>query len=363
LSNVHHADMSLVWPNSNAVGVIGAFLGGGSGAFNGLHGFAVDHVLSIQLVTASGDILVLNSSSTGDESSLYQALQGAGHGFGIITSLTMRAFRIADLNMTKDKYWQGNFVFPSSAIDEAVDAFVEMLPPPGPLLPILIFSRAPPNHPAKGAPLVILAVSYFGPQADAEQAAAPILAAEITKKAALSKTSLGEVINMNSAAEMLNSHGGRKEFYNCMCRSVSAESIKKSFDRWIRFGEEAEDAKDRSTLVIGVWNTDALQENAVATEGDKTFYRHRDRGLFAQATGWYSDPATQTAADQFGSDVVAIIRETDTKQGLEPAVFANNMRFGEDMKEVYSIEMLQELKRLKNIWDPSGVFFTPACSW
>jgi hypothetical protein len=355
--------MLLVWPNSNAVGVIGAFLGGGSGAFNGLHGFAVDHVLSIQLVTASGDVLMLDATSTGDESSLYRALCGAGHGFGIITSLTMRTFLIADLQLTDDKYWQGNFIFPSTSIDVAVDAFLKMLPPPGPLLPVIIFSRAPPTHPAKGAPLVVLAISYFGPQADAEQAAAPILMPEVTKKALLSKTSPGELIEMNNAVEVLNGHGGYKDFYNCMCHSVSGESIKKAFDRWIQFGDEAEDAKDRSTLVIGAWNTDALQKNAAATGGDKTFFRPRDRGFFIQATGWYSDKTTQAAADQFGGDLVNIMRETDTKQGLEPAVFANNMRFGQNMKEVYSTEMLQELKRLKHNWDPRGVFFTPACSW
>jgi FAD/FMN-containing dehydrogenase len=352
-----------VWPNNNAVGVIGAFLGGGSGAFNGLHGFAVDHVLSIQLVTAAGDVLTLNASSTDEESSLYRALRGAGHGFGIITSLTMRAFRIADLKMTNDKYWQGNFVFPSTSIDDAVDAFLELLPPPKPLLPVLIFSRAPPTHPAKGAPLVVLAMSYFGPQEDAEKAAAPILAPKLTRKAALSKTSLGELIEMNNAVDVLNGHGGYKDFYNCMCHSISGESIKKAFNRWIRFGEEAEDAKDCSTVVIGVWNTDALQENAAATRGDKTFFRPRDRGFFIQATGWYSNSATQATADRFGSDLVTIMRESDTRQGLEPAVFANNMRFGQDMKEVYSTEMLQELKRLKETWDPNGVFFTPACSW
>jgi FAD/FMN-containing dehydrogenase len=314
-------------------------------------------------VTASGNILTLSATSAGEESLLFQALCGAGHGFGVITSLTMRALRIADLNMTDDKYWQGNFVFPSTSINDAVDAFVQLLPPPEPFLPVLIFSRAPTNHPAKGAPLVVLALSYFGPQADAEKAAAPILAPEVTKKAVVAKTSLGELIDMNNAVDVLNGHGGYKEFYNCMCHSISSESIKKAFNRWIRFGDEAEDAKDRSTLVIGVWNTDALQENAAATGGDKTFYRPRDRGFFVQATGWYSDRAIQAAVDQFGSDLVTIMRETDTQQGLEPAVFANNMRFGQDMKEVYSTEMLQELRRLKDTWDPSGVFFTPACSW
>jgi FAD/FMN-containing dehydrogenase len=355
--------MQLVWPNSNAVGVIGAFLGGGSGAFNGLHGFAVDHVLSVQVVTAVGDVLTLNDTSTGEDSSLYRALCGAGHGFGVITSLTMRVFPIADLKMTDNKYWQGNFVFPSTSIDVAVDAFLKLLPPPRPFLPVLIFSRAPPNHPAKGAPLLVVALSYFGSQADAEQAAAPVLGPEVTKYAALSKTSLGDLIEMNNAVEVLNGHGGYKEFYNCMCRSVSGESIKKAFNRWIQFGHETEDAKDRSTLVIGVWNTDALQENAAAEGRDKTFYRPRDRGFFIQATGWYSDRATQTAADHFGRDIVTIMRETDTEQGVEPAVFANNMRYGQDMREVYSAEILQELKRLKDIWDPSGVSFTPACSW
>jgi hypothetical protein len=62
---------------------------------------------------------------------------------------------------------------------------------------------------------------------------------------------------MNNAVEVSNYHGG-KEFYNCMCRSVSGQNIEKNFDRWIQFGDKVEDAKGRSTLVDGVWNTRSL---------------------------------------------------------------------------------------------------------
>src|ERR1700753_3948570 len=82
VSSSRHADIdAAATPNSNAVGMVGAFVGGGSSAWNGIHGFAIDNVLSIRLVTASCSILTLApGSSDPDEAALFNALCGAGHG-------------------------------------------------------------------------------------------------------------------------------------------------------------------------------------------------------------------------------------------------------------------------------------------
>lgn len=53
-------------PNSNAVGVVGCILGGGSTAFNGLHGYMADIVISFRLVTSEGDIIEVGPSSPGN---------------------------------------------------------------------------------------------------------------------------------------------------------------------------------------------------------------------------------------------------------------------------------------------------------
>lgn len=350
-----------LFPNSNAVGMIGAFLGGGSSAFNGIHGFGIDNVLAIRLITASGSILTLTPSSTGEEASLFNTLCGAGHGLGIITSLTLTAFPISGLRLTNNKIWVRRTIFPPTAIATAAEVYMQLQPPAGPLVPVLGFARTPPNSPAKGAPMIIVSLAYFGPQEEAEQAAAAALAPDVAGQAISAETLAVPFANMNDGAEAFNGHGGLKDMYTCMLESLSVASIARAFERWRRFGDEVEDARPRTYAVVGSWNTQALVAGAAAGAGgaDSKFYRYRSRGLIMQAATWYGKPETRAAADEYGREMLEIFREEDAKNKVAPASFANNIRFGQDLEEVYSKDMIGELKRVRRLWDPKGVFWSP----
>ena len=341
--------------------MIGAFLGGGSSAFNGIHGFGIDNVLAIRLITASGSILTLTPSSTGEEASLFNTLCGAGHGLGIITSLTLTAFPISGLRLTNNKIWVRRTIFPPTAIATAAEVYMQLQPPAGPLVPVLGFARTPPNSPAKGAPMIIASLAYFGPQEEAEQAAAAALAPDVAGQAISAETLAVPFANMNDGAEAFNGHGGLKDMYTCMLESLSVASIARAFERWRRFGDEVEDARPRTYAVVGSWNTQALVAGAAAGAGgaDSKFYRYRSRGLIMQAATWYGNPGTKAAADEYGKEILEIFREEDAKNKVAPASFANNIRFGQDLEEVYSKDMIGELKRVRRLWDPKGVFWSP----
>lgn len=68
-------------------GVGGLTLGGGNGYLSRLHGLTVDHLVSVQLVTADGRILTVSDDEHPD---LFWALRGAGHNYGIAVSFTFR---------------------------------------------------------------------------------------------------------------------------------------------------------------------------------------------------------------------------------------------------------------------------------
>lgn len=70
-----------------SVGVTGFTLGGGFGSFSRRYGTAAGNLLEAEVVTASGEILVVNDSLHPD---LFWALRGGGFGLGIVTRLTMR---------------------------------------------------------------------------------------------------------------------------------------------------------------------------------------------------------------------------------------------------------------------------------
>jgi len=71
----------------STTGIAGFTLGGGLGWVMGIHGLAVDNVLSIELVTADGEVLNVTADSHPD---LFWALRGGGGNFGVATSFEYR---------------------------------------------------------------------------------------------------------------------------------------------------------------------------------------------------------------------------------------------------------------------------------
>ena len=63
----------------------GPGLGGGHGLLQGRHGLVSDQFVSLDLVQADGSLQTIDANSE-----LWWAMQGAGHNFGVVTSLTMK---------------------------------------------------------------------------------------------------------------------------------------------------------------------------------------------------------------------------------------------------------------------------------
>ncbi|KAI9146911.1 FAD-linked oxidoreductase azaL [Paramyrothecium foliicola] len=62
-----------LWCNSNAVGYVGSILGGGISPFTGLHGFLIDAIEAIEIITTDGKVREVGPSSEGDEKALFNA--------------------------------------------------------------------------------------------------------------------------------------------------------------------------------------------------------------------------------------------------------------------------------------------------
>lgn len=71
------------------VSLLGPGLGGGHGWLQGRHGLVADQFVSMNVVLANGKLETIDASSD-----LFWAMKGAGHNFGIVTSLTMKVYDI-----------------------------------------------------------------------------------------------------------------------------------------------------------------------------------------------------------------------------------------------------------------------------
>lgn len=71
------------------VGYLGPGLGGGHGFLQGRHGLIGDSFESMNIVLANGTLTTIDS-----DSELWWAMNGAGHNFGVVTSVTSKIFDI-----------------------------------------------------------------------------------------------------------------------------------------------------------------------------------------------------------------------------------------------------------------------------
>jgi FAD binding domain len=80
--------------SASSVGAIGYTVGGGAGPIIRSHGFAADHVTSLQLVTADGQVRVVDAEHDPD---LFWAVRGGKANFGVVTQMTTRLVRLPTL--------------------------------------------------------------------------------------------------------------------------------------------------------------------------------------------------------------------------------------------------------------------------
>ncbi|KAF4502779.1 6-hydroxy-D-nicotine oxidase [Fusarium agapanthi] len=338
-------------PNSDAVGFVGSMLGGGNSAQIGRHGWMVDNMVSFRLVTASGDVVEVDSSSKDKEQDLFNVLCGAGHGLGVVTELTVSAFPLSSLDMEDNKIWTRSLIFPVPALDVAIKTFLDLSHPPAEGYMSLAFARSPPGAPAAGSPIIILGYQYFGPAEQAEKATVLLFHDDIVRKTVVANTELLPFENVNAKMNIYNSHHGHKTIASCRLHKTTAEAVKAGFEKWRIATEDYPDAQ-QSGLIISAYNID--RTSAIKNE---KFVEGRDRNVNAFMVMVAKEDKTREAFGPILDDVVASFRKSD--EGMVPRSFPNNLRPGKDLSDMYDTERLEVLRDVKGTWDAEGVFWSP----
>jgi FAD/FMN-containing dehydrogenase len=141
-------------------GIAGLTLGGGLGYLMGKHGAACDNLLSLDVVTADGEMLTASAEQNAD---LFWAMRGAGANFGIVTSFRYRVHPLSGV-------LAGMLLYPRDRAKELVAFHREFLHgTPDELDTTLGFLNAP-----DGAPLVGIIAVYAGKPDEGERILDPL---------------------------------------------------------------------------------------------------------------------------------------------------------------------------------------------
>lgn len=74
-------------------------MGAGVGRYQGIHGLIIDSLLSVDLVTAAGNLVTASATQNSD---LFWGFRGAGMNFGVATSATFQVYDLTNGGEVQD---------------------------------------------------------------------------------------------------------------------------------------------------------------------------------------------------------------------------------------------------------------------
>src|SRR4051794_32074738 len=142
-------------------GIAGLTLGGGLGYLMRRFGLACDNLLSVDVVTADGQ---LRTASATENEELFWGLRGGGGNFGVVTSLEYRLHPVGPLVL-------GGLVFhPLAAAKDALKFYHEFTgTAPEELTTHFAFATSP-----EGQQVIVFIICYSGPLEQGEEALRPL---------------------------------------------------------------------------------------------------------------------------------------------------------------------------------------------
>jgi FAD/FMN-containing dehydrogenase len=315
-------------------GVGGLTLGGGFGWISRKYGLSVDNLLSVEVVTAEGQLL---NASPKENSDLFWGIRGGGGNFGIVTSFT---FRCADIGT---EVFAGIIAKKFEDVKEYVEFhrdYVKKMPDDMTIW--MVIRKAPPlpflKPDVHGNLVVLVPFLWLGSEAEGETLLQPIRDAT---------ESHGEFFGMmpwtewQSGFDGLVSHGARNYWKSHHLKDLSTECI----DEIITYSKAL--PTEECEIFI------PHMEGAPSRVGkNDTAFAHRYTPFVLNIhTRWQ-----ETADDD---RCLAWARQFHAAtERFSQGVYVNFLsEEGEArVKEAYTTEVWERLVQLKNKFDPTNMF-------
>ena len=314
-------------------GVGGLTLGGGVGRLMRNFGLTIDHLRSVELITADSRVVTANER---EEPDLFWAIRGAGTNFGIVTTFEF------ELSPFGGVLHRGNRVYRASDVRDVWAAFRGYAKTaPDAISPILALGRAGDDaDPAiAGQAVVFVGFNHSG---DADRVAGDIEALDHGLQPVLRTDVSAPYLEVQVSGDDAYGWGGRSGISGGMADEVRPEAFVALLER-LAGVPAGVDASFGITLLGGAI---ARVPEAATSYGPRS-------ALFdlSSQAGW-TDPALDQAADAWVADAMAIVASD-----LVPGRYVNEISDGgADVPRSVYAERYDRLARLKRTWDPDNVF-------
>ncbi|WP_433556001.1 FAD-binding oxidoreductase [Pseudonocardia xinjiangensis] len=316
------------------VGVAGYVLGGGlSPTLGRSQGYAADHVRSLEVVTADGELRHVDDRSEPD---LFWALRGGKGNFGVVTALELDLFPVPYL-------YGGGIYFPGERMADVLRAWTAWHPgTPETMVSSFAVLRLPPvpdvPEPLRGRFVVTLRFAYNGTAEDGERLIAPlrtVAPAVLDTVRDMPYTETASIHNEPTEPVPYYERGIMLREFPAQAQDKLVELVGPDSDTTLWIAE--------LRALGGAWDREPTVPNAVAT-----------RGLPYSLLGVAVGPLPEE--QQLKASVAALLDGMQPWQGERRLV--NNLAPDEatDTAAIYGPQRYERLAAIKKTYDPANMF-------
>ena len=320
----------------STTGIAGLSLHGGVGHLRRKYGLSIDSLISVDIVTADGQ---LRRASSDENDDLFWAVCGAGSNFGVVTSFEFQAHPVGPMVMV------GAIFYPLEEARALLPAWRDyMASAPDELSSIALCWSVPPHEPfppeAHGRPVFIVAAVYSGSVEDGEAVVQPLR--ELSKPV-IDLSGPWPWIGLQSGFDALFPKGG---LYYWKSRAL-AELSEAAIDEIVSHAER----RPSPTTDIVVWHHGGAMSRVGETD---TAYAGRDAAFLVTGEASWADPALTDDAIAWGREFWAAMEQYSTG-----GVYLNFPGLGEEKEALVRAgygENYERLATLKAKYDPTNLF-------
>jgi FAD/FMN-containing dehydrogenase len=312
----------------SSTGVAGLTLGGGFGFLMGQHGFTIDTLKAVEVVTARGQVL---HASKEENSELFWGVRGGGGNFGIATSFEFMLHAIGPMVNG------GMIAYPINQSKDMLRFYRELTSAAPDALTVAAGLVHSPD--GSGQQLAAMLVCHCGP---ADEATAALHAIKTFNTPVLDRlgplpyTSLNQMLDSGFPKLALN------YWKSCFIGELSDNVITVLREQF------AHCPSPMSKLILEHFHGAALHPKPT----DMAF-PHRDSGYSVLIIAQWSDPTDNTPNIAWAKETFAAL-EPFTSQGA----YSNYMADDEPLSGIKRAfaENFPRLQKLKDLYDPGNLF-------
>ncbi|KAM3427267.1 hypothetical protein NHJ13734_009045 [Beauveria thailandica] len=330
--------------------ILGPGLGGGHGFLQGRYGLVSDQFVSMRLVDANGDVLDISKKTHPD---LWWAMQGAGHNFGIVTSVESKVY-----DVVHNTWAYQSFIYTGDKVEGLYHAVNEKLlkngTQPVEILNYSFFFNHPGIDPEK--PVIMFYIAQEGATAVDSIYIKPFehLGAVVTDQGSGDYTQLAAWTGNANESPPCQKAGFANIRFPIDLETYSIETQRAVYNLFAK-GTKETPAFANSLFLFEGYSTQGVK----AISSESTAFAFRGNNLLVSPLITYQRDGSVTLdkkAAEFGESLRQALHHGSGRSEMHTYV---NYAYGdESLKSVYGYEdwRQEKLKELKSMYDPHGRF-------